>query len=1704
MQQWMAQPTRRYLAPRLFLSQQNRFILNFILCQQRWSAHLGYCAFTLLLFIFFPQEIFPQTPGNLPIVTASGRQLVSTVIAPQAEAAVMIWRDERTNARPVLYAQRLNQFWHPVWPANGIAISNDNSSVVAYSSAVPAGATGDVIIAWQSETNDDGDIYAQRISASGARLWGEEGITIYRGSREQGAPLAVSDGEGGAFVIWQDQRSGGQGIYAQRLNSSGAKLWAETGVSLARLRRDQALGDAAATPDGGFVAVWTDEDSNPRRVYVQRVNAAGHAQWGEGRAVATTIFHQSAPRLTVTPGAGQDFSVKAAWLERRLPGAQNVYAQNLNAAGATLWGDGIVAGRGSGEQSAVQLLAAADGSLLLGWQDGRNDMADIYGQRIDASGRLLWSAEGVAVARFSRSQTSPRLASDGQNGFICVWLDDRSGENITAQRITNEGRPAWASEGVPLKLQNGEVTQPAILAASNGGILASWTDTRNNNEDIYAQPVTAAGTLENIPPLITSTPVTEARAGNVYEYRVEAVDFDSGVTPALQLQAAPAWLILNQENNTLFGTPAAGDVGESTVTVLAVDQNNSSFAQTYQLRVVADPEAPRIVSTPDTTAREDERYSYQIQVVGTGADLNLKYDLKTDATWLTLSAQGELSGLPLNEHVGTYGVTLTVTTSQNKSDQQAFRLRVQNINDAPLITSGPPPRATEGVAYQFRFEANDPDAGDVLQFSAPLKPAWLQLAATGEINGTPSRAHLADTVITIAVADLAGAQDRKTYTIPISTINQAPRISSTPPSTATEDVLWQYQIVASDPDPNETLSYAVLTAPNWLTLDTTLGLLRGTPFNEHVGDHAVQVQVQDKAGAKDQQSFSVRVVNTNDPPVFTSTPDTVAQVDSLYRCLVSTQDVDAGDRVQISPVALPAWLTWEAASNMLRGTPALRDTGEATVILRAQDLFGGIATQSFRIKVFSLSAPDNVAPAAPQNLTIIPGIWSRSTQVTARWQNPFDPSQISGAYYRIGAAPANNADGTLISTANVTELKFSATVEGRVAVYVWLVDGRGNVDYRTAARAEYLHDITPPLAASALRIATDNGGSWTRGDSITFLWQPASDALSGVASYEFRVNSEAVIKLPGAATSFVRPSPLADGKHRWQLTALDSAGNRSTVMFSPFGVDRSAPVLTQTAIDTVQAGQPILLHANASDNLSGIATLRVWHRTAGNAAFVSQNMARSGELFTSTITGGAVRAPGFEYFIDAADSAGNLALSAPVGSLPWHAVVVRSAQVASPNMTLRGYYQLISVPYHLEASAADAIFSDDFGAYDPMRWRLFAYHETQGNVEFGKQNFHNLEAGKGYWLITSTPRNYTIGASHSITTGKSFALLLQPGWNLIASPFDFPIDWDAAQKPAGIESQLWAFDGKQYLAQNGVMQPWQGYYVYNLTSQPQTVLLPPQPSSRLAKNAAPLRLPASEAATWQLQLRVRDGEFADEQNWLGIATQAAPEWDELDLSEPPAAMGSFVSLRFPRKNWKKFPGNFTTDFRPPSHALQQWPFEVSSNEEGKTVQLSFAGELLPDWQFVLCDAQSSPLLVLDPQREDNSYTFRSGKHSRAFVLLAAPRAEMKASGILAQAQPTAFALAPSYPNPARLQDRQNALSVIRFSLPAAAPVTLRIFDVLGRNVRTLAVAQRFNLGHHEIIWDGRDNLGVEVAVGIYLYRLETPQFTATQKLIVIK
>ncbi|RMF56308.1 MAG: T9SS C-terminal target domain-containing protein, partial [Calditrichaeota bacterium] len=93
--------------------------------------------------------------------------------------------------------------------------------------------------------------------------------------------------------------------------------------------------------------------------------------------------------------------------------------------------------------------------------------------------------------------------------------------------------------------------------------------------------------------------------------------------------------------------------------------------------------------------------------------------------------------------------------------------------------------------------------------------------------------------------------------------------------------------------------------------------------------------------------------------------------------------------------------------------------------------------------------------------------------------------------------------------------------------------------------------------------------------------------------------------------------------------------------------------------------------------------------------------------------------------------------------------------------------------------------------------------------------------------------------------------------------------------------------------------------------------------------------------------------------------------------------------------------------------------------------------------------------------------------------------------------PKEFALEQNYPNPF------NPSTTIRYALKENTHVALKIYNLLGQLVRTLA-DEKQNAGHREVKWDGRNDRGVKVASGIYLYRIEAGNFRQSRKMILLR
>ena len=90
-----------------------------------------------------------------------------------------------------------------------------------------------------------------------------------------------------------------------------------------------------------------------------------------------------------------------------------------------------------------------------------------------------------------------------------------------------------------------------------------------------------------------------------------------------------------------------------------------------------------------------------------------------------------------------------------------------------------------------------------------------------------------------------------------------------------------------------------------------------------------------------------------------------------------------------------------------------------------------------------------------------------------------------------------------------------------------------------------------------------------------------------------------------------------------------------------------------------------------------------------------------------------------------------------------------------------------------------------------------------------------------------------------------------------------------------------------------------------------------------------------------------------------------------------------------------------------------------------------------------------------------------------------------------------YYLSQNVPNPF------NPITTIRFGLPSASPVSLRIYDSAGRLVRVLVEDHR-GAGHYEASWDGQDGNGRTVASGVYFYRLTTGAFVEDRKMVLLR
>ena len=259
---------------------------------------------------------------------------------------------------------------------------------------------------------------------------------------------------------------------------------------------DQSSPVAVGDGYSGTIIVWQDRRNSNYDIYAQRIDPAGSVLWtANGVPVCATSSDRTSP-AAVSDGHG---GAIIAWQDCT-GSAGDIYAQRIDPAGKVLWtGNGVPVCTDPGRQiSPVLVSDGADGAIVI-WRDKRSGSEyDIYAQKISASGTTQWTANGVAICQAAFDQTSVTAVSDTQGGTIIAWQDKRRcGYDIYAQRVDECGAPLWKTNGVCICTFTGHQIAPVMVEDGSGGVIIAWADGRSDSKyDVYGQRVNPAGAIQ--------------------------------------------------------------------------------------------------------------------------------------------------------------------------------------------------------------------------------------------------------------------------------------------------------------------------------------------------------------------------------------------------------------------------------------------------------------------------------------------------------------------------------------------------------------------------------------------------------------------------------------------------------------------------------------------------------------------------------------------------------------------------------------------------------------------------------------------------------------------------------------------------------------------------------------------------------------------------------------------------------------------------------------------------------------------------------------------------------------------------------------------------------------------------------------------------------------------------------------------------------
>ncbi|MBC8196685.1 MAG: T9SS type A sorting domain-containing protein [Candidatus Marinimicrobia bacterium] len=424
--------------------------------------------------------------GGIPICEAPFIQTSPKVTYVNGEQFVVAWQDHRSIENfGDIFMQYIDLDGNILLEQDGVGIA------IADGEQIKPRVKGDdsgTYLVWQDYRHnpDRPDIYAHKIDLDGIPILNENGLRITAFDEQyQINPRLTSDGNGGAYFIWEDFRNGAfpeVDVFVQHLNSDNELTFEDNGILV---NAENSLSPVLKNDgNGGVFAAWDDYRIGSNSIYLQRITPESGTQFEDnGMKVFAGITGNVGDPDTdshINSIYVEDGKTLIYWIDNRwAPELQEVtfgmiidsnYDEPIN------WTNGVPLCLNPSQGDPQ--IAYLNGHFLLTFMV-ESAYTSIYYQLLDENLNMIGGEMGTPIIEdVNWSMESPKIINGEDNSFYISYSAKKHGpQSIFVQKFSDIGVPVWEENGIEVSDYTNAIVDQHLIDIQqypNGGIIISW------------------------------------------------------------------------------------------------------------------------------------------------------------------------------------------------------------------------------------------------------------------------------------------------------------------------------------------------------------------------------------------------------------------------------------------------------------------------------------------------------------------------------------------------------------------------------------------------------------------------------------------------------------------------------------------------------------------------------------------------------------------------------------------------------------------------------------------------------------------------------------------------------------------------------------------------------------------------------------------------------------------------------------------------------------------------------------------------------------------------------------------------------------------------------------------------------------------------------------------------------------------------------